>query len=251
MNGVLEQQIVARRPRRLALRRYRSLFKIAFLLVLVIGFGTALGWGLTHSDTFALRRIEVVGRLEKLTAGQIVAAAGLHTGVNLFSLDLQDLEAGISRLPWLRSVSIRRQVPDTLWIHAAEQNPRALLLDGRLFFVSAQGVVFKGLEEEAERDFVVITGMKAGQNFETALELIDFFEQNHDLALFGLSEIHYNAAIGYSVVTLKGPIEVKLGRGDFEKKLERLKKVWSTLEPRIPALRGIDLNDEERAIVKL
>ncbi|MBI4125121.1 MAG: FtsQ-type POTRA domain-containing protein [Deltaproteobacteria bacterium] len=251
MNGILGQQEVRRRPRGVIFRRYRLLFKRAGLLACLIGSGYGLWWGVTHAATFALRQIEVVGRLEKVTMQEIVEAADLHTGVNLFSLNLQAVEAKILRLPWIRSVSIRRQVPGTLWIHVIEQRPKALLLDGRLYFVSDEGAVFKGLEREPDRDLPVITGMKGGEDLQTALRLIDFFEEKNDLGVFGLSEIHYNAAAGYSVVTLQGPLEVKLGRVDFEKKLERLKKIWADLTARTPGLRGIDLNYDEKAIVKL
>ncbi|MBI4223824.1 MAG: FtsQ-type POTRA domain-containing protein [Deltaproteobacteria bacterium] len=251
MNGILGQQEVRRRSRGVLFRRYRLLFKRAGFLACLIGSGYGLWWGLTHASTFALRQIEVVGRLEKVTMQEIVEAAGLHAGVNLFSLNLQGVEAKTLRLPWIRSVSIRRQVPATLWIHVTEQKPKALLLDDQLFFVSEEGLVFKRLEGETNRDLPVITGMKGDQSLKIPLQLIDLFEEQHDLGVFGLSEIHYNAATGYSVVTLKGPLEVKLGRVDFEKKLERLKKIWADLAVRTPGLRGIDLNYDEKAIVKL
>lgn len=250
MDTILANQAVLRRPRAGLFKRYRPWLKGTGLLILAAGFSAAVGWGIKYSPTFALETIEVVGRLERLTQAQILKAAALQTGVNLFSLNLKELEARIAGLQWVRSVAIRRQVPGTLWIHLVEQEPKALLLADRLYFVSAAGVVFKALEGETDRDLAVITGLSRGQNLQTALQLIDFFA-GHDLAVFGLSEIHYNTATGYSVVTLQGPVEVKLGRSHFETKLARLKKIWATLEARMPSLRGIDLNYEEKAVIKL
>ena len=155
------------------------------------------------------------------------------------------------KLAWVQSVSVRRQAPHILWIHVKEQIPKAIFLADKLYFVSTDAVVFKEVEKEETRDLPVLTGFRKEDSLTDAVKLIDFFEGDHDFGLFGLSEIHYNEAVGFSIVTLTGPMEIKLGRENFEIKLNRLKNIWNHLKPKVGVVRGMDLDYDDKAFVKI
>lgn len=253
MNVILDRQDVVWKPRRLQflVKRMKGLLALAsaLFLVLLVGFGVWLG--VLRSSYFALKQIEIVGDLRELSMQQVFEATNISLGKNLFRVSLKRVEQNILRLPWVASVSIRRQAPDTIWIHVREQKAKALLLVDKLYFVSAGGHVFKEVEQEKGRDLPVLTGFGTEGPLTKALELIDFFEEKHDFGVFGISEIHYNGSTGFSIVTLKGPMEIRLGRENFEAKLTRLKTIWSHLEPRLGRVRGIDLDYSDKAFVKL
>ncbi|MDO8526799.1 MAG: cell division protein FtsQ/DivIB [Deltaproteobacteria bacterium] len=254
MSPILEQQEIAKKPKHRLRRLFRKakgplrwiLTGVAFVLV-----GAGVWFGICHSSLFNLQKIGVVGDLKQLTTDEVTKASALVPGINLFQIVLGDVEKRVSKLPWASVVSVRREAPQTLWIHVTEQKPKALLLSDKLYFVSGSGVVFKPVEQESCRDLPVLTGLTPSDSLTEAMELIRFLENSADFELFGLSEIHYNDANGFSIVTLKGPMEVKLGKKEFESKIMRLKKIWPELEAALGHIHGIDLDYEDRAVVKL
>lgn len=253
-NDSLENQAVAKRPRHLFTRFYRR-FGTIFTLATLLGIGSVaahLGWQIVKSASyFSIQKIEVSGVLTQVTPAQIVQAAGVKLGTNLFQVSLNTVSQNILKFEWVASVSVRRQVPSTLWIHVVEQKPVALLLAGDLYFVSPEGKLFKKVEMETPRDLLVVTGFEKEESLEPAMRLIHFLKDFRDFDLFGISEIHYNEATGFSIVTVQGPMEIKLGHENFEKKLERWKKIWPTLQTQLGRVRGVDLDYEDKAFVKL
>lgn len=253
MSPVLENQNVTKRHRSLFVlvrKIKRPLFRFSSVLSLCLAV-LGLVWGVTQSSSFSLQTIDIVGDFQNISQAEIQKAADVAPGKNLFQIPLKEVEKNILTLKWVDQVLIRRQIPHTLWIHVKEHEPQALLLDKRLYFVSKEGAVFKEVEKEAIRDLPVITGLSSESSLSEALHFINFFEANDDFSVFGLSEIHYNDATGFSFVTLTGPMEIKLGRENFEEKLGRLQKIWTGVKPELGAIKGIDLDYEERAFVKL
>lgn len=254
MSEILENQIVVKKPRHLFGRFYRHFGRVLTPLAILSLGGVGAFWGwrlLQRTPYFSIQKVEVSGVLKQLTTQQIIAAAQILPGTNLFQVSLNTVSQNILKFPWVASVSVRRQVPSTLWIHVTEQKPAALLLADDLYFVSQEGKLFKKVEMEMPRDLVVVTGFEKGDSLEPVMRLLHFLNDFRDFDLFGISEIHYNEAIGFSVVTVQGPMEIKLGRDNFEKKLERWKKIWPTLQTRFGRVRGVDLDYEEKAFVKL
>lgn len=254
MNAMLHHQVILKRPaKRLKklIRKFSNYFKWLSVLAGAFAFLFLGRFLLTSAPCFALNRIEVVGDLRGLTDVEILRASGLSLKNNLFSLSLKEIEKNILKLPWARSVSVRREIPSTLWIHVREQSPRAILLDKKLYFVSKEGAAFKEVEGEPDRDLPVITGLRRGDSLLDAIRLVEFLKEIPNFEVFGLSEIHYNEATGFSIVTLSKPMEIRFGHGNFEAKMGRFKNLWSRWKNRLGPIRGIDLDYEDRAFVKL
>lgn len=253
-NDSLENQAVTKRPRHLFTRFYRRFGPLCTLITLMGAGWAAAHWGwrtVSRTSYFSIQKVEVSGVLTQVTPAQIVQAAGVKLGTNLFQVSLNTASQNILKLPWVAEASVRRQVPATLWIHVVEQKPAALLLADDLYFVSQEGKLFKKVEMETPRDLLVLTGFEKDESLEPAMRWIHFLKDFRDFDLFGISEIHYNEATGFSVVTMQGPTEIKLGFEPDEKKMMRLKKIWPTLQTRFGRVRGVDLDYEEKAFVKL
>ena len=254
MSPILENQEIIKRPKHhlsKLFKRTKGPFKwiLGGILTFLVCF---LIWmGVLHSGYFTLQKIEVVGDFKQLTSEAIIKASKMGLGENLFRIPLKSIEKNVSELSWVMSVAVRRQTPHTLWIYVKEQKPKALLLADRLYFISEEGVVFKEVEKESNRDLPVLTGLSKSEPLTSAMQLVNFLESNADFELFGLSEIHYNEATGFSIVTLSGPMEVKLGKKDFESKITRLKWMWPEFSAKLGRVRGIDLDYEDKVFVKL
>ena len=105
---------------------------------------------------FELREVVVNGELEHATRGQLQQVVRQLKG-NFFTLDLNQARSGFEKLPWVRSVSLRRQWPDRLEVVLEEQVVLARWESGGL--VNTHGEVFPG---ETDRSLPLFSGPAGG-----------------------------------------------------------------------------------------
>jgi cell division protein FtsQ len=84
-----------------------------------------------------------------------------------------------------------------------------------------------------------------------ALQLMDALESRTLFNLDDISEIHFEEQEGLVMHTRIGGVPVRMGKEGFDTKLNRLESIYDDLEPRLMALKYIDLNVTDRVIVKL
>lgn len=89
---------------------------------------------------FAIREVVVTTPLARVSAPHLEAAIRDELGGTFFSMDLDRARAAVAKVPWVRSVSLRRQWPHRLEIAVEEHEPLARWREGRL--VSARGETF-------------------------------------------------------------------------------------------------------------
>lgn len=257
MKRMLMQQMVERdrreKVKRGLLRVLRSMvFLKRFVWIpcvatLLLLFGIAL----KASPLFTVQSVEVVGDLKYLSVPEVMASSKIKTGEPLLSLSLKTIKKNVAALKWVRTVSVRREIPSRVWIAVEEEQPSALLLSDQLYFLSKEGAPFKNVGTERYRNLPVISGTSNREEIVEALAILSQVEREREMDLFGLSEIHFDPVLGYSLVTLSGPMEIVLGRSGIDDKIARLKILWSTYGQRLGKVRGIDLDYEDRAFVKL
>lgn len=94
---------------------------------------------MTHSDYFAVKRIEIEGN-HRLDDAEIVSAAQVSPGRNSLELSISRMESRLTRDPWLRRVSVRRILPDRLRIRVRERTPCFIRVKGeQLFYADDAG----------------------------------------------------------------------------------------------------------------
>lgn len=127
------------------------LYALAALLALYAALNAAI-----RLPLFDLREVVVNGELEHVTRGQVQQAVRQLKG-NFFTLDLNQARSGFEKLPWVRSVSLRRQWPDRLELLLEEQVALARWDGGGL--VNTHGEVFPG---ETDRSLPLFSGPAGG-----------------------------------------------------------------------------------------
>jgi cell division protein FtsQ len=127
------------------------LYVLAALLALYAALNAA-----TRLPWFELREVVVKGELEHATRGQLQQVVRQLKG-NFFTLDLNQARSGFEKLPWVRSVSLRRQWPDRLEVVLEEQVVLARWESGGL--VNTHGEVFPG---ETDRSLPLFSGPAGG-----------------------------------------------------------------------------------------
>ncbi|HMK74026.1 MAG TPA: FtsQ-type POTRA domain-containing protein, partial [Myxococcaceae bacterium] len=227
------------------------------MLLAAVGLA-ALGLGLLradvwarHSPRFALRSIQISGA-QRSSEAELLALGGIQRGMNLWSLDADEAARGMAGHPWVRSVSVRRALPDSLEIRVEEHQAAALAVLGQLYVVDAEGVPFKRVAGTDALDLPLITGIgreeaarspdESAARLRVALQLIAAWDRAVQRP--ALSEVHLEEA-GYRLVDADGQV-VALAAGLPDAALARLIRVRAELRQRGLSASTIHLENRVR-----
>jgi cell division protein FtsQ len=215
----------------------RGLVAISAVAVLVAVLGL-LERHLKTSKSFAIEQVEVTGN-EQLTHAQVLKAAGLAIGQNVFAVGPEQARKNLLEEPWVESATVRRRLPGRYSIELRERHAVALLASGQLQLVSDDGVAFKALDGNDPSDLPVISGLDPNLRTqdEQALtsSLLDSIALLHAYQDAGLarrepiSEIHVDNDRGLSLFVGSDAMYVRLGKAPFRQKLERMREVLGRL----------------------
>lgn len=205
---------------------------------------------------FSVREIQVRGA-EKVSGNEIIAIAGLRRGMSIWSLDLPGIEKKIAKHPWVRHVIVRRDFPSRVIIDVEERTPKAIVALRKLYYVDADGVVFKEVGPGENVKFPLLTGLRAEQlmspdpalrrRIQEAIRLGEMMVQRSH----SLSEIHFAKPDRVVVYTTEYPIALHMGWGNWDDKLSRLERLltlWKGNEGRLGAL---DLSFRDQVVARL
>ncbi len=140
----LRADAAQRGRRRIGSRLLVGLSLIGLAVGTVVG-GSALArhYWLYRVDALALRHVPVTTD-GVLSTSEILAQAGLKSGMNTFALDLPKLREQLLRHPRVVDAAVHRELPDTIRLQVKERFPVA-----RVKAVSQQGFDFGYLLDEA------------------------------------------------------------------------------------------------------
>ena len=112
------------------------LFTLAAVAMLLFG---ALTWAV-RQPVFAIRRVIVDGALTRVNPAHVGAVVREELRGTFFTMKLADARASLQRVPWVKSVALRRQWPNTLEVSFVEHEPLARWNDSAL--VDTEGEAF-------------------------------------------------------------------------------------------------------------
>ena len=248
-------------------RDWKQLFQRLLRVGIATGSGFLLASGalltaqmLLKSGYFEVDQIRVEQQV-RVSEGDILDASDIRVGDSLFDLELHMIGRKIEEHPWIAKAVVERSFPDQVVIRVVERQARAIIDLDYLYYVDRNGEVFKMLETGDELDYPVITGIdrqylldhpdRTRDSLDLALSLMEQLEQRRIFNLDDVSEIHFDQQEGLIVHTRIGGVPVRMGKLNFHAKLNRLETIYEDLEPRLLALKYIDLNVTDRVIVKV
>ncbi|HUL41287.1 MAG TPA: cell division protein FtsQ/DivIB [Burkholderiales bacterium] len=196
------------------------LYALAGVLALFAAFSVAI-----RLPWFELREVVVSGELDHVTRGQLQQAARQLRG-NFFTLDLNQAMSSFEKLPWVRSVSLRRHWPDSLEVVLQEQVPLARWDGGGL--VNTYGEVFTG---ESGRSLPLFSGPEGSAPDITRQYLLF----SHVLAPLKLQPVEVQLSQrGAWQILLDNGLLLVLGRERTEARLERFIAVYHDTIGKLP-----------------
>ncbi len=258
-----------RRPGMILLRTLGVLLAVGG----AVAVGRLLQHHLTTSPAFAIERVDIQG-LTRIERDELLEAAGIDVGTNVFARSPEDVQARLLSHPWVASASVTRRLPGHFAITLREREPVALLVlepceagaaaapeascdeASSLYLVSDEGSLFKRLEGEDPIDMPVITGVER-QRFGTDAEFrrtillraVALLQLLRDAGLekrVSIGEIHVEAGEGFSLYVGDELTHVRLGLPPFEQKLRRMKKVFDRLKRERAQAEYVYLDNEKR-----
>lgn len=240
--------------------RYRLIGWIAAGLLAVgftsVAFASAYSW-LTRSPLFTVRTVDM-NRCANVSLEEVWAIVRSDGGGILWSVPAKEVARRLSGHPWVRSVSVRKSFPDRLVVRIQERTPVAMVNLDVLHYLDEEGRPFKRLTAYDPKNLAIVTGFSRGdllrkdpvtvRDLRKTLDLLRGVEAG--ALRRNVSEIHFDAQDGYTVVTRDAGLQLKVGTMDVNEAIRRIEAAM----PRISGMgrsSGIaDLKTEGRVFMR-
>lgn len=245
-------------------------------VVMTIAVMTVISLGLIYvhdffmqSPFFNIRQIQITGNTMAPTEA-LLKLAEIAPEDTLFSVNLFKIEKQLTSHPWVNSVAIRRNLPDTIIIFVTEEEPLAVITTRTRdkILINRQGSPFKEYvaSEDANLDLPLVNGLQLERHdaifgfnrpaFDFVMEILT---SPVDITINTISaDTHTGISIEvpdrFNTVSnqVEDTIWLKLGFGDYPEKIVRAQKISSYLHRHFAQKRisSMDLFDMETIFVK-
>ncbi|HTS17143.1 MAG TPA: FtsQ-type POTRA domain-containing protein [Verrucomicrobiae bacterium] len=254
-----------------AVRRARVTTVLLLGLGMIVLTGYGIWWTVRtatrrlvyENPRFAIRQI-VVDDDGVMTPERVVRFAGVQVGQNILAIDLDQVRGNLEMLPLVRSVEVRRMLPDRLFIRVAERTAVARLrvatreLGDQTFYIDRAGYVMKAIkmpdgtivQPQTPRPVPVLTGVtladaRVGRQVESeqiyrALELVDKLDQAVAGSMIEVDQIDLSKP-RQLVLTTSQHTMVKVDVEDFPQQLRRLGAILRWAQQRQKTVQMVDL----------
>lgn len=201
---------------------------IAFsVLALLYG---AIYYAVHLPGLFPLHSVRLSAAPQRLNAPEVLRVVRNEVRGNLFTVDIEQLRASLEKLPWVRSVNIRREFPDRLAVQFEEHQVLARWNDSAL--VNRQGEIFVADYEQLLPKF-------SGQD-EFSFEVMQYYMQFNELLAalnFQVEQLALSPRHAWQLRLNNGMV-LELGHEDMQQRLARFVTVYPYTKDRIHTAEG-------------
>ncbi|MGB5995227.1 MAG: FtsQ-type POTRA domain-containing protein [Candidatus Deferrimicrobiaceae bacterium] len=230
----------------------------AVLVFLLLGAGGAAAYSwLGRSAIFSVRVVDM-NPCAHVKGDEVSAILkGVARG-NIWSLSKEEIGRRILSHPFVREVVVRKAFPDKLVVSIEEREPVAMVNLDALYYVDERGDIFKRLTAYDAKDFPIITGFSRDdlasrdpvtvRNLKRTIDLLRHAEAG--TLNRNISEVHFDAQDGFTLVTRDFGLQLKIGTMDFGEAMRRVEEAI----PKLASLGGekkvVDLKTAGRIFVR-
>ena len=225
-----------------------------------------LAWGLTvvyplvlEAEYFRVRTIDITG-LTMLTRAEVLYLLGITEETSAWQLDLPRMGARLLHHPYIKSVVLRREFPQTLRVTVRERTPYLVVSshDQRVL-VDEEGVVLRPFvpEQDPKVPHVILPqphalepGMRLRQQeVQRAFELLQTYQASPLAETLRLASLTVQPS-GTSVWRFEQyPFDIRLGEEGIALQLGRLPLALRYITQQHLAVRAVDLSYRKRIII--
>lgn len=234
-------------------RRSRTLVLLKpFLAALVlVGLPLLLAFWVYTSPRFQLREVHI-GSTVRVSTSEIEQALQPLRGRHLLGLSLEDVEGRLVANRWIRSATIRKELPNRLLVQIQERQPAALLRqDGELLYVDNEGFVMGPYDPAGPVDLLLLSS-EAGAGLDVAEALAVATELQHLAPAWsrGLSEIEALGLGDYRVHSAQLEFPILLHTGDLEIQVAKLEMLLPEISARFSNVAAVDLRFTRQIVIQ-
>lgn len=201
-------------------------------------------WQSTATAGLKVNQITLLGR-KHADIEKVKAALGVKQGDPILAIPLADMEARLKQIPEIKSVSIRRQLPNQMIIALDERQPAAWWQQGgTLKLIDADGMVLMREKYRQKIDLPVVVGTDAPKHVSELLTLLNSVPSlKHDVvAAVRVGERRWNVELAHQVVVMLP-----------EERPQEAWKRFATLAEKnallSKAIRSVDMRLEDRVFI--
>ena len=217
-------------------RRWLPVAAAALILLLAGAGGAAAYSWLGRSAIFSLRLVDM-NPCAHVSGDEIT---GILKGVgqrNIWSLSKEEIGRRVQSHPYVREVAVRKAFPDKLVVRIEEREPVAMINLDALYYVDERGSIFKRLTAYDAKNFPIRTGFsrddlmaKDPVTIRNLKRTIDLLRHTETGSLSrNISEVHYDAQDGYTLVTRDHGLQFKIGTMAFPEAMQRVEEAMPKL----------------------
>jgi cell division protein FtsQ len=184
-----------------------------------------------------VRKVDVAGTLQRVTTQEIMAAAQLEDDASFLSLDLEKIRARVAAIDWVDKVTLQRVWPDTLRITTSEHLAAARW--GKTGLLNTNGELFA---EDVRREYLELPRLDGPEGSHRRVAAAYLAVRDRlARANLKLSVIRMDATGSFSI-ELAGGVTVRIGRDEFDDRIDRFFSVAvPSLESDLARVGYIDL----------
>ena len=256
---------VAQRKR---LRGKRLLARTWFVAKCVLGLALCVGvaWSVTivyplvlEAEYFRVQTVQVTG-LTTLTREAVLYLLGLTEETTLWQLDLPRIGARLTHHPYIKSVVLRREFPNTLRVTVQERTPYLVVsTDNQRILVDDTGVVLGAFlpEHDPKVPQIILLqprtlepGMRLRQQeVQRVFELLQIYQASPLAETLRLASLTVQPS-GISIWRFEQyPFDIRLGEEGVPLQLGRLPLALRYITQLHLAVRAVDLSYRKRIII--
>ena len=214
-----------------------KLLLLMVLMVLLTSSWLFVSW-LNKPGNFPFKKVELVNQLENQKSKELqnITANALNGG--FFSLNVDQLRADLlAKLPWVKSVSVRKVWPNKLLVKIVEHKPVARWLSveknndsKQIQLLSQNGVVFSPLLTDKQKLKFAQMALLTGTNSNAEQVLTNCVQINKKLKQIesGIKQCGMNERRSWGLkLSSDNELDIKLGKEKIMQQLERFIEVFS------------------------
>ncbi len=194
---------------------------------------------------FVLDNVLIAGQAN-LSTDEIVASLNADVGTPIFSIKLDDSKQILEKNSWVKSVILRRQIPDTIFVSLIEKKPIALWqVNKKLYVIDEEGDIIENASIEKFMHFIHFVGEDANVH---ANELIRELNKNPSFAAKVKHAVRYGQRRWD--LNIEENINVKMPQHNFQEAYSYLIKMYEAGNLFGKDIKSIDLRDSSKIYVE-
>lgn len=229
--------------------RPRAVFKLLVLAAMLGVIGYALLSTPKVVETVSSQRVEHVnieGEITHISQQEVLGGVNQYISESLLLVDMAQIKNELERMPWVRSVSIRREWPDTMVLNMVEEKAIARWGDAQL--LNQDGQIFSPDNIVGLEHLAILSGPVGTER--QVMEQYQLFNQLLYQRGLKIAEVTLNDRGAWNLFLTNG-VEIHVGKDDVMTKMRRL---VGFMDPgfleQMPAIETIDLRYTSGIAVK-